>query len=431
MRSVLPSEGRYSSFFIFYLTPSSPLTYISNKKNIFYKYMEDLQQQIDELLKRYQDGKTTAEEDAFLEELLFQKEADKDFLADIEALRSKKLAWDKLEAIHQIASKGSSARFFLKWNNRYSATAAAILLVLGFAIFFCLRLSSPTNDAQVAALTTSTDISPGGNKATLKLADGRTIALDNNQDGIVVGDRGISYADKEDSQLANLADEGKDLFLEVSTPKGGQYQVTLADGSRVWLNAGSTLRYPSRFQKDKRIVYLEGEAYFEVNEQVLSNQANHPYAAAQKKPFIVITKEQEAQVLGTKFNINSFDKQIKTTLASGRLYVSNAAGGAVTLWPNEQASSSANGITKRKINIESELAWRYDKFSFDNKPFAAVMEELARWYDLHIVYANRIPTIELAGDAHRNQNLSLVLRVLDASNVNYRLDKETRKLIIY
>jgi len=118
-------------------------------------------------------------------------------------------------------------------------------------------------------------------------------------------------------------------------------------------------------------------------------------------------------------------------LASGRLYVSNAAGGAVTLWPNEQASSSANGITKRKINIESELAWRYDKFSFDNKPFAAVMEELARWYDLHIVYANRIPTIELAGDAHRNQNLSLVLRVLDASNVNYRLDKETRKLIIY
>lgn len=391
--------------------------------------MKDLQQQIDELLTRYQAGETTPEEETFLEELLFQDRSSDASVSAIEALQHKNALWRKLEVAHQAAPIKEVVNRPTKLHKRYLFAAAAAVLMVGFATLFCLHLSSPVPDTSATTWAKPTDISPGGNKATLKLADGRTIVLDNKQDGIVVGDQGIRYADEADNQLADLADTKTDVFLEVSTPKGGQYQVTLADGSRVWLNAGSTLRYPSRFQTDKRIVYLEGEAYFEVNEETL--KANHPYAAMQKKPFIVITKEQEAQVLGTKFNINSFDKQVKTTLASGRLHVSNNTGGAVTLWPQEQAISSANGISKRKVNLESELAWRYDKFSFDNKQFAVVMDELARWYDLHIVYANRIPTVELAGDAHRNQNLSLVLRILDASNVNYRLDKETRKLIIY
>jgi len=219
--------------------------------------------------------------------------------------------------------------------------------------------------------------------------------------------------------------------MQISTPRGGQYQVTLPDGINVWMNADSKLKYPNQFAEDKRVVYLEGEAYFEVNEQLLKN-TSHNLSLPQKKPFIVTTNGQDVKVLGTKFNINTHDdKFTKTTLASGHVQVITNRNNVIDLFPNQQAINKNGNLNKIKVDVSQVLAWRYGKFSFDNKPFDVIMNELARWYDIEVIYNNEIPKIELIGDAYRDQNISLILRILDISKVNYKMDNNKRKLLIY
>lgn len=380
----------------------------------------ELHKRIATLFRRYQEGKSTAKEDELIASVLFvDTEPEDEAEREISNLY-KKQVWTQLEALHTY-----KARREFTW---YYLAAAALIIVV--SSFFTLKyfISPVEHDTLETTLNLSTDIAPGGSRATLRLADGRVVNLDNKQAGIVVTADGIAYAEEGGAVIAQDLGAQEVVMVEVSTPRSGQYQITLPDGTRVWLNSATTLRYPSRFSADKRVVYLDGEAYFEVNEAALGSGGN---SVASKKPFVVITQHQEAEVLGTKFNINSFEKAIKTTLASGRLNVRNGNRATVSLFPQEQSISTKDGIHKKRIDLADELAWRNNKFSFDNKPFKTIMDELGRWYNLDIEYQSAVPHVELAGDAFRNQNLSLVLRVLDASNVHYKLDKEKRKLTIY
>ncbi|MDR2282728.1 MAG: FecR family protein [Sphingobacterium sp.] len=379
----------------------------------------NVHKQVDALLKRYEEGNCSKVEEELVESILFyeEKETAENRLSPT---YYKQIVWKKIE--QQTRSSSSQKQLW------YYLVSAAILCLLSFGTYFYIKFNiSPVQSDQLIGI--KDDISPGGNKATLTLANGKKIELDNSKSGIIVHSDGVNYTDESSLNIAQNTSPNKTAFFELRTPRGGQYQITLPDGSRVWLNADSKLRYPNQFDDDTRIVYLDGEAYFEVNEQAVKDL--HGTEVNSKKPFIVKTRQQQVLVLGTRFNINSYETEIRTTLASGALKVGNDDGASVLLKPHEQAVNTGNQLRKLTINTDKELAWKLGKFSFDNKSFSSIMNELGRWYDIDIIYKGKVPQSELIGDAFRNQNISLVLRLLDADNIKYQLDIDKRTLTIY
>lgn len=298
--------------------------------------------------------------------------------------------------------------------------AAAVILVAFLGIWANQVYVDKDVTPPVSARTA---IEPGGNKATLTLSDGRQINLSSAQDGIIVNN-GISYGDGTSLQENNLDhDTGKATQLVLQTPRGGTYRVTLPDGTQVWLNAASKLTYPSQFTGEQRVVELEGEAYFDVQSAYRNDGS--------KLPFKVISSQQEIDVLGTQFNVSTYPGQTssKTTLIEGKIALTDQHR-RVLLSPGDQAVTTQLGTRVQQVNARNYVAWREGKFSFDGKSFAEVMTEIGHWYDLTIAYEGRIPHEELAGDAFRNQNIGLVLRVLDVAEIDYSLDAANRKLII-
>ncbi|MFC3199743.1 FecR domain-containing protein [Parapedobacter deserti] len=304
--------------------------------------------------------------------------------------------------------------------------AAAMILAVT-----CAWLLLNSRHAAEGQRNVASDIAPGGNKAVLTLPNGRTIDLSEAQSGIEVGDQ-ITYYDGtaihipgyDGKQILTSPDHmgarmGTSPLLKLSTPRGGIYELVLSDGSQVWLNSASTITYPVQFTDSLRIVELSGEGYFAVTKDA-------------KRPFRVITKGQAVQVLGTEFNITAYDDEevTKTTLVSGAVKVAAPMTKPVFLkQPGEQAVINGQ-IRKQTASVDDEIAWRHGKFSFNNKTFEQVMQDLSRWYDLEIVYERNVPDAELMGDAFRNQNLGLVLRVLDVAEIDYHLDVRQRQLTI-
>lgn len=297
-----------------------------------------------------------------------------------------------------------------------AATAALFVLMLG--TWLVINQGKP----EVQHLANNTNIEPGGNKATLTLATGKTIALSSAQTGILTG-KDIRYSNGQ--PIGNTANgNANEGMLSLQTPRGGTYSVTLPDGTEVWLNAASKITYPSQFEGDTRVVSLEGEAYFNVQ---TTYDKSH-----QKVPFRVITNQQEIEVLGTQFNVNAYleEASVKTTLVEGKVAINNKQGRKL-LSPNEQAISTNTTTTIKSVNAYNYVAWRDGKFSFDGKTFKETMDEIARWYDLKIVYENGVPNEELIGDAYRNQNIHFVLQLLEkVAQVNYTLDVSRRQLTI-
>ncbi|WP_051292816.1 FecR family protein [Olivibacter sitiensis] len=327
--------------------------------------------------------------------------------------------------IQQVVGRKSSVYLW-----RYIAAAAIIFLALGIGIY--LYVADGNSGGTGVMHYAAADILPGGNRATLTLADGRTVELSEAQSGIVVGDGDIRYTDGTSLALSPTGgDRGRldgSMVLELHTPKGGTYQVTLPDGSRVWLNADSKLRYPSRFDGKERIVELEGEAYFDVSHRLpaVGNRQTRT------TPFIVNTRGQQVQVLGTEFNISAYadEEDTKTTLVSGAVKVSQlTTGNPQLLKPGQQSIISEAGIQVKTVDVAAATAWKEGKFSFEGKSFGQVMKELARWYDLELVYEGAVPRETFFGDAYRNTNLSIVLGALKSADIGYRLEKG-KKLII-
>lgn len=304
-------------------------------------------------------------------------------------------------------------RVIIKW---ISAAAAILLLALGTWLLL------PKEATKQSLKLTSTTIEPGGNKATLTLADGRTIALSASQAGIIAGKQ-ITYTNGAAVDQMDMAGIGSTALLSLHTPRGGTYNIVLPDGTQVWLNAESTLKYPSQFSEGERVVELEGEAYFQVK------TLYRPEGA--KVSFKVISKRQNVEVLGTQFNMSAYPEQLagKTTLVEGKVAIKSGEK-STFLAPNEQAISM-NGNTKvKQVNVKNYIAWREGKFSFDGKTFEETMSEIGRWYDLDVVYENGIPEEELIGDAYRNQKIGFVLRLLDVADIDYKLEVAQRRLII-
>lgn len=300
------------------------------------------------------------------------------------------------------------------------ASAAAIFIIgsVSFYSFFYKDQVSSIDSRLVL-----NDINAGGNKAVLTLSDGTKVLLDTAKNGIISGQPGLKITKAADGQLVytytavskyNSATE-KDLYNTISTPKGGQYQVVLPDGTKVWLNASSSLRFPTQFADSERSVSLWGEGYFEVVHD-------------RKSPFFVKTTKQEVKVLGTHFNINSYadEKVVKTTLLEGSVQVSQLSenGQSKLLKPGEQAANNDKDILVKSADIESIIAWKNGDFVLRNEDFKATMRKIARWYNIEVVYGSDAPEdLELGGWVSRTKNLSAVLKLMELTGkVHFKIE---------
>ena len=303
---------------------------------------------------------------------------------------------------------------------RYAAAAA---LLIGITTFVWVN---QRNDIQpgnkVATGSNNVPIAPGREGAILTLADGSTMVLDSAGNGVVANQNGTSIV-LQNGQLAyNTVSgaAGAAVYNTVSTPKGRQFKLVLPDGTKVWLNAASVIRYPTSFEGNERNISLQGEAYFEVTQNV-------------KSPFKITTGESTTiEVLGTSFNINAYTNEntIRTTLLNGAVRI-NAYHQTATLKPGQQAAvkpSKAQLVVLNVVNTDQVMAWKNGLFNFDDASLDEVMRQLERWYDIEVVYEKGIPTAHFGGEINKQNTLQDVLHILEGSKVNFQL--EGRKLIV-
>ena len=308
------------------------------------------------------------------------------------------------------------------------AAAALILIALSFGLYF---YSGPDRTTQYAIRNTKQDIAPGGNKAILTLADGRKISLTDATNGALAEQSGIRITKTGDGQLVyevRHLEGGRTerslpavemTYNTIETPRGGQYQVILPDGTKVWLNAASSLKYPISFASLKeRRVELNGEAYFEV-------------AKDKSHPFVVNTVKQEIEVLGTHFNVNSYADEglTKTTLLEGSVKVSapfstsSLERAGVRLQPGQQSVLTGNGISVSEVNTEEAMAWKNGYFMFESENIKSIMRKIERWYDVEVVYNGEMPTDRFGGTVSRFGNVSQVLKKLELTNrVHFKIE---------
>ena len=305
-----------------------------------------------------------------------------------------------------------------RWT-RYVA-AAAVLFLAASATWWGLHRSP--NLMPVQNIVAGHDLAPGGNKAVLTLADGSHITLDSAHTGVVARQGAGQVVKKADGQIAYTpaGTAGPVLYNTMTTPRGGQYQLTLADGTQVWLNAASSITYPTTFSGPDRTVTISGEAYFEV-------------AHRERQPFRVKAGETLIEDLGTHFNINAYadEPAIRTTLLEGSVQVSIAgSAAAVTLKPGQQARSHTIGPIKvlSGVDLDETLAWKNGLFQFDRADIQAVMRQIARWYDVEVQYEGPVPNDKFWGKLPRDANASQVLRVLQKEQVHFRI--EGKKIIV-
>ena len=314
------------------------------------------------------------------------------------------------------------------------AAAAAIIFVLlsgGGVLLLKTGGSKPVAAAVGGKPAAGEDIGPGRNKAVLTLADGSTIDLDEAKDGTIANQGNSKLVKLNGGQLAYQQSRGsgaqggpesgkpenrKPSFNTISTPKGGQFQLVLPDGSKVWLNAASSLKYPTAFSGKKRTVELQGEAYFEI-------------APNATMPFTVDAGAQ-IEVLGTHFNVMAYNDEqaVKTTLLEGRVKV-HSGDQSVLLAPGEQARSKDNGaLTTTTVDTDEAIAWKNGLFRFNEATIEEVMRQVSRWYDVEVVYVNAVPKDLFRGEIYRNVNVSKVLKVLEISGVHFTV--EGKKILV-
>ncbi|HEY9341582.1 MAG TPA: FecR domain-containing protein [Hanamia sp.] len=335
-----------------------------------------------------------------------------------------------LETIHH-----ENEMVVIRPRRKWKITAAAAILVLFSVGAYLMFLSKSVKHEMVKTVPASTetklknDIEPGGNKAVLTLADGSIIVLDSASNG-VIGHQGNIKVQKLDNGLLAYTINGKQItendeafFNTISTPRGGQYQVTLADGTKVWLNAASSIRFPVMFTGSERKVEITGEAYFEV-------------AKNKEKPFKVEANSSEIEVLGTHFNVNAYDDEasIKTTLLEGMVKVSVPSSTQYQapkfLLPGQQAGINKQGKINVTDNADTEevMAWKNGHFQFKSDDLKTILRQISRWYDVDVEYRGNV-NLHFTGQLTMNENVSKVFEKLELTGeVHFKIDG--KKIIV-
>lgn len=278
--------------------------------------------------------------------------------------------------------------------------AAAILILLGSATYLYISNQKEKPSVQtVQSVPVQNDVLPGSDKAILTLSNGQKVQLNSiAQQTITDGKLSIN----NENGMLTYGKSDVIAYNNMTTPKGGQYRLTLPDGTNVWLNAASSITYPTSFSDKQRMVSIKGEAYFEV--------AKNP-----KQPFIVKAAKDEITVLGTHFNVNAYsdDPFMKTTLLEGAVRINNTV-----LKPGQ---AYINGLVV-KTDIQQDIAWKNGIFNFNGIDLEKAINQVARWYDVNVIYEREIPNIRFAGKMGRDLNLSQVLKALDAMGLKFTIN---------
>ena len=374
------------------------------------------------ILTRYQQHEKLSEpEMRILEEWLRQSEAHEDLFDDlsneegwnreIAALQAKddRATWSRIKERIEAMQEKPAARI-IPWK-KYVAIAA-IFAGAVFGTYFLVTHKSGVikEGTESQAGRFKNDVAAASPQATLTLPNGTVIRLDTAQTGNLAASKTIWKTDSNSLVFQQTAKPGDEKLNTLTTPTGTRYQITLADGSRVWLNAGSSLQFPSSFAGNQRRVILSGEGYFEITKN-------------KTKPFLVEAGSGLVRVLGTHFNVRSYaaEPTEKTTLLEGLISL-RAGFYSTVLRPGEQASLQPGGkISVDSVNTDQVVAWRQNLFWFQSESFEDIMAEISRWYPIHVTYQRQL-TERFTGILPRSRSLIEVLKTLElAGYVNFRI----------
>ena len=374
------------------------------------------------LLDKYQDGTASPAEKALIEAYYRRLEmAGNTDLSAAEEAALKDAMYKQIAA--NIASTKATIIPIKRKTYSIVAAAAVLMTVIGAGSYFWLLKKPATTPPQTGAVTVKPqDLPPGRDAAVLTLADGQTIILDSANGTItkqgsatVINNNGrVSYANAAGNESQPAV-----VYNRVTTARGNQYLLVLADGSKVWLNSASSLRFPTSFTGNRREVELDGEGYFEITKNAA-------------KPFHVKTRTQDIEVLGTHFNVNAYpdEEATKTTLLEGKVKVVNgesvANGQAAILQPGQQAIAANNAgafiQVKEDVDLDQVMAWKNGWFEFDDTDIKTIMRQISRWYDVDIRYETKTDNEKYGGRISRNLNLSNILKMLENYGVHFKLE---------
>jgi len=314
------------------------------------------------------------------------------------------------EKINQYEKGNRVRRMWLR------VAAAVILMMLSFGLFkiFNKQISYQHTLSKLKSVT------PGGNNAILTLANGKQIVLNNSRNGLLVNLGNITVSKANNGQviykvIGSAKNTLRVSYNTITTPNGGQYEVILPDGSKVWINSSSSLKYPTQFTGKERDVELNGEGYFEVAKNKLM-------------PFKVSSHGQTVEVLGTHFNINAYTDEpgIKTTLLEGSVKVTAMGTEKPQLLiPGQQAIFNKGGIMVSDADTAQAVAWKNGLFYFKDADVASIMRLLARWYNLKIDINGQLPERKFSGKIYKNLNAAQVLQIINYSAINYKVEEPT------
>jgi ferric-dicitrate binding protein FerR (iron transport regulator) len=390
--------------------------------------MSELYARLDYLFNSYYNGTATIDERDELFEIINSSATDAELAALIHQ------AWDSLDDQGPLFDRSKSedmltrilrtnteqtAQLPVKNNNlpwRKLGVAASLLFLVGFGVYiYSNQKKQAVTKKTIAQTRTKNDVLPGGNKAVLTLANGKTITLDSAQNGLLAQQGTTKINKTRNGQLVYKAGTNIDAdalaINTISTPRGGQYQLVLSDGSKVCLNSASSLSFPTRFTGKTREVTITGEAYFEV-------------AKNAQMPFRVKSDNTIVEVLGTHFNIMAYsdEAEMKTTLLEGSVKITNGTANGI-LKPGQQAVLNKAGRLKvlNGVDVDDEIAWKDGIFQFRDAGIDAIMRQAARWYDVEVDYEGKIPQRQFTGRISRNVKASELMNMLGYAGVKFKI----------
>ncbi|MEI6586487.1 MAG: FecR domain-containing protein [Sediminibacterium sp.] len=297
------------------------------------------------------------------------------------------------------------------------AVAALFVFLIGSICFLNFESKSPKNKSNKQLVN---DVKPGHNGAILTLSNGKKVILDSAVDGETLSDANLGII-KKDGEIIYTGKTDELVYNTVTTDKGRQWRLTLPDGSKVWLNAQSSIHYPLNFTDKERVVEIAGEVFFEV----VHNS---------KKPFKVKVGNKVIADIGTSFNINAYadESDMKTTLIEGSLSISNTRTNIppTILEPGQQAVVNSTGFIRvnQHQDLDEVMAWKNGMFNFNETNIENIMRQIGRWYDLDIEYSGKITTETFSGMVSRNKSLIQVLKVLEQASIKFKI--EGKKIIV-
>lgn len=386
------------------------------------------EERIQYLLNRYAEGSASAKELAELDLLLHDEsceESAENHLVNLLCATepTAEHCQERLQAVLQEVRKGREVSI-----RRYWWAAAAVFIGVAVTIWVVNYKATPASlvaDRQ----SMQHDRAPGGNVAVLTLADGKSIILDSAHNGVLAEQGSASVTKSGEGTLTYQAAKGTSTdgaapvqYNKLSTPRGGQYRLFLPDGSQVWLNAASSITYPTAFTGSVRSVTITGEAYFEI-----APNASMPFTVRVD----AVQGEKEIRVLGTHFNVKAYNDEdaVRTTLLEGSVQLMNAGPGTI-LKPGEQGEWKPDGSmhVNPHANVEEAVAWKNGMFQFEQAGLQEIMRQIARWYDVDVVFRGKVPAARFDGEIPRNSNLTEVFKILQLSNVHFTV--EDKKVIV-